>query len=319
MTMVDLDERLRLTARRATSGLALTDPGEDALVLVGAERRPRHRRVVLGASLAVAAAAAAVLGVVVWSGADDATVVPLAADGASADNTPEVVPASPSQRLSAAIAATLASDSFEVRTVAVGVTADQRLESVQTPNEMPLVGGAGDYGDLVHTVDGDLVATRWTAGSPAVGVATIRDVGDGTSSWQVAPGVWERAPMEESTVVDLLATFASHVCAVSTSSGDPDTLLVTAGSGACQVGQVVDDRTRQQWTVLLRSDGRIDRMSPVRDDRPVMDPRSEQVFSGYDTSSVALPEPARVTEVPTPLGSYIDSATGYTKPMYTNG
>jgi len=321
--MVDLDERLRVTARHATSGLDLCDPSEDGAVLTVGERRPRRRRQLLRASVAVTASAAAVLGVVVWTRSDDTTLVPAAGEGAptsvGATHSSLAVTDPPSLRLRTALDATLASNRFQVRTVTVVPDPDHGMRSAaDRSSSLPGVVGSGEYGDQVWAVDGALVATKWTAGpAAAAGISTIRDTAAGTTWWQVANGVWERATLEEPGLAEQLRSFVDGSCSVRATASDPSTLEVTVAGDDCSEGSAAEPGS-VRWMVALRSDGRIDRISPVRDGEPIVDPRSEQVF-GYDDVAVTLPNPSTVTEVPTPLGSYIDSATGYARPMYTNG
>ena len=328
--MIDLDDldvaaRLRSAARHATSGLDLLDPSEDGPVRSGEgapavlhlRRGPRRRATTRFG--VVAAAVVAVLGIVgaavALRGDPTSSTVDAAApmpDGV-AESVPAEALAEPAQRLRDAVGATVASESFRVRTEAVVVGPGDAVETMPRPSVMPLVFGSGEYGDVVSTVSGELVETTYTAG-PA---RSVRDRSAGTTAWEVAPGEWARASIEEDTVVESLERFAEFTCVA---AGDrPDALVVLAGDAPCPTDLAHDGPRRLRWTVTLRPDGRIGSIVPVRDAEAVSDARSAQRFSDYDTVTVELPDPASVTEVSTPEGSTIDSATGYARPMYSKG
>jgi hypothetical protein len=328
--MIDLDDlelgaRLRSTARHATSGVDLLDPSDggpvrssdDAPSELQLRRGPRRRSVTRFGL--VAAAVVAVLGIVgaavALRGGPTSSTVDAAApmpDGV-AESVPAEALVDPAQQLRDAVAATLASESFRVRTEAVVVGPGQAVETMPRPSVMPLVFGSGEYGDVVWTVSGEMVEVTHSAG-PA---RSVRDRSAGTTAWEIAPGEWQRASIEEDTVVENLARFAEFTCVA---AGDrPDTLVVLAGDAPCPTDLAHDGPRRLRWTVTLRPDGRIEGIRPMRDAEPVSDARSDQHFSDYDTATVELPDPASVTEVSTPEGSSIDSATGYARPMYSKG
>ena len=322
--MIDLDEpelgeRLRVTARHATVGLTVEDPTEDVVELALRPADPRRRRRGRVGAAAAAVVALVVVGVVVASqGRTALSRVDAAGEAVEVvveRTAPSTVSADPAQRLREAVAATLASDSYRVRTVAVVVDGEggQPIEGVPQPSVIPLTMGAGLFGDTVWTVDGELVEQTWTDG-PA---RSVRDLSTSTTAWEVAPGQWQRATIEEDGVVEPLERFADFTCVA---EGDaPNTLVVLAGDGTYPPDLAQDGPRRLRWSVTIRPDGRIDRIVPVRDQESVRDARSDQLFGDYDTATVELPDPARVTDVPTPEGSYIDSATGYSRPMYSKG
>jgi hypothetical protein len=316
---LDLERRLRTTAAHATAGLTLDDPLDRTagVVEVVSPRRTRRRgpaRVVLAAAVVAALLGVVGAAVVLRDGPTSSTVDAAASvDEAGAEDRPAAAAVDPAQRLRDAVAATLASESFSVRTEAVVVGPGQAVESMPRPSVMPLVFGSGEYGDVVWSVSGQLVEITHTAG-PA---RSVRDRSAGTTAWEVAPGEWARASIDEDTVVENLGNFAEFTCVA---AGDRrDTLVVLAGDSPCPTDLAHDGPRRLRWTVTLRPDGRVESIVAMRDAEAVADARSDQHFGDYDTATIELPDASSITEVPTPEGSSIDSATGYAKPMYSKG
>lgn len=324
--MIDLEERLHAAALAATQDLRIEDPSQELVELAprrASSRRRSAQRGLVGATAAAAVVALVGIGVVSGTGDRSAPARVDAASDAASDaaeptttqpTTTQAASVEPAQRLRDAVAATLASESFRVRTVGVVLEeGGQPIEGVPHPSVMPLVFGSGAYGDTVWTVAGELVETTSTAG-PA---RSVRDRSASTTTWEVAPGRWERATIDEEGVVEPLARFADFSCVA---AGDqPDTLVVLAADAPCPPDLAHQGPRRLRWTVTLRPDGRIASIVPIRDQERVADARSDQLFGDYDTATVEQPDPAQLTEVPTPVGSSIDPATGYSRPMYTMG
>lgn len=319
--MVDLDDRLRDTARHATAGLTLTDPTTGDVVELdphgldgtGAARR-RARRPRRVATLAAAAAVVAVVAAAgLWTRGPSTTSQLEAAGPAAEGAVPTTAALSPAARLREAVDATLASDSFQVRSVAVVPGGDQLLAPHPGGALMPAIVGSGEHGGVLHTVADGLVESAWTE-APA---RSIRDSAAGATYWEVAAGEWQRAVFEEMPVVESIRALADLPCVAAAER--PGTLIVLEGDGPCPDDLALGGPGQLRWAVTLRTDGRLDSVVPVREAGAVVDARSDQIFGGYDTSSVTLPDPARVTDVATPFGSYIDATTGYSQPMYTKG
>ncbi|MHB1139060.1 MAG: hypothetical protein ACYC2O_08905, partial [Microthrixaceae bacterium] len=259
------------------------------------------------------------VGVVTLQGGTPRSQVDAAGAAGSTDTLPQLpTPGDAAQRLRAAFDATLASESFRVRTVAVVVDGEgeQMVDSQPLSSAMPLTIGSDSYGDTVWSVAGDLVEMTRSDG-PA---RSVRDRAASTTAWEVAPGEWARASIVEDTVVEHIEALAEVTCVTQGDRPDTFVVLVAAGPlGAPCPSNLTADIPRLRWNVTLRPDGRIDRIEPIRDEVGAGDARSAQRFSDYDTATVELPDPASVTEVSTPEGSYIDSATGYARPMYSKG
>ncbi len=330
--MLDLDRRLHDTARRATADLTIDDPtGAPSWTpeLVPAPRRTARRAAAWTAGVAASVALIAAGG---WLVASDPSPARLDAAGPG-----EVAPAGdvsaptsgapaarvdPAVRLQSAIDATLSSESFRVRTATVVPRSDQSLGSRPELMPLPSVVGDGRYGDMVTTVVGDREASSWTAGH----ARTIRESATDRTFWETDAGVWQSAILEDVSFVEQLRALAASNCVVGGedqtdgAAGGGTQLVVITGTGPCTDGVAPQGASlRQHWKVDIGSDGRLASIVPVRDDELELDERSDQIFEGYDTWSVELPDPAAVTEVPTPEGSYIDGATGYSRPMFSKG
>lgn len=325
MTYLELEDRLRATARHATTGLTIADPTLDGVVVepteppggrVARRRRVRPRAVVFSAT--AAAFIGLLAGAVVLRGGPDRLEMRTMDDGgfaAATQDPPSVASTDPAQRLRDAVGVTLASPTYQVRTVAVVAGPGQSIESLPGPSVMPLVFGSGEYGDTVWTVANDLVEVHNTAG-PA---RSIRDLTASTTTWEVAPGEWQRANFAEDTVVEDLRRFAQFSCVQQVDPSDPSRLVVLAGDAPCPADLASEGPRRLRWTVTIRPDGRVASIVPVRDADAVADPRSEQHFDDYGANTILMPDPSSVTEVPAPVGSSIDPETGYARPMYTTG
>jgi hypothetical protein len=320
--MLDLDERLHSLTDALAEGLSLDDPSTPGQPPVPIARRSSHTRRWLAASGVVALAAAAVLGVVVWTAPDDRSVVPAVEDLPPETATTVDPDLAPIDRLRAAYRATIDAPGWSMRS---GMeTVGGRMLGAED--------GTSGGGIQTYTAPG-LVSTTSQLKDGTWRVTGYFDLTAEREYWLVGPDRWKSAALDPRNTPDpwyrLERTLDSDVCVAAMQDGR---FVVVTRPGLRNVdlppcpdvappeGEWATALPGAKLVVSLTDDGRVAAFETPTGEMPFEVPgigavRMVARFSYDDLDVVELPDPSRVTEVVLPIdgtgGGGFSSITGY--------
>ncbi len=295
----ELHARLDALARAGTAGLELDHPqvlGVASIPLVGSHRR----RVGRWMAAVAAAAVVALVGVAVWAPSGDTDSSSVASGGTSASVTP-------AEQLRAAVAATRASRPFQIRSTSVD-PGGAPMGSIEPEERGALpytVGTGSEQSASVWTYDGEgRVGMSWASAAGRTPVRLIHDTVAGDVYWQQEDGGWRRAPWPDDGPMqvtdDPMTMWGSASCVAS--EGE-DTLVVSLTSGGCPADL---SSAENRLVIHLAADGRIASVErPARigtDGIPMAETAWTSSFDYVGVAPLQLPDPASVTDSPTPMG-----------------